>query len=224
MTDHKKSTIISKGSDKPLAAKNRHYVDNKKFLEALVERRAQVQQAEKDGVEPPRVSEYIGECILRIAQGLSKHKSFSGNPTLRQHLDDMIGDAIRNCIKYVDNFNPEISKNPFAYFTQISSYAFIHRITLEEKSMYIKFKATMKSITDNTLATFDENSSVDQYALFDEDNTLSPDQFMNDFIKKYEEKHKIKLEAAKKSRAKKKGTTSLIDMMEENKKEDDTDE
>jgi hypothetical protein len=54
----------------------------------------------------------------------------------------MIGDGIENCLMYFDNFNPEKSKNPFAYFTQIIWYAFLRRIDKEKKQTYIKYKAT----------------------------------------------------------------------------------
>jgi DNA-directed RNA polymerase specialized sigma24 family protein len=54
--------------------------------------------------------------------------------------DDMICDGIENCIQYIDNFNPEKSKNPFAYFTQIVYYAFLRRIAKEKRQMDIKDK------------------------------------------------------------------------------------
>ena len=41
---------------------------------------------------------------------------------------------------YAHNFNPEKSKNPFAYFTQIIYYAFIRRIQKEKKQQHIRHK------------------------------------------------------------------------------------
>jgi DNA-directed RNA polymerase specialized sigma24 family protein len=52
----------------------------------------------------------------------------------------MISDGIENCLQYIHNFNPEKSKNPFAYFTQIIYYAFIRRIQKEKKQTHIKHK------------------------------------------------------------------------------------
>jgi DNA-directed RNA polymerase specialized sigma24 family protein len=52
----------------------------------------------------------------------------------------MISDGIENCLQYIDKFDPEKSKNPFAYFTQIIYYAFIRRITKEKKQQSIKEK------------------------------------------------------------------------------------
>jgi len=57
----------------------------------------------------------------------------------------MIGDGIENCITYIDNFDPEKSKNPFAYFTQIIYYAFLRRIQKEKKQVDIRQKMIEKS-------------------------------------------------------------------------------
>ena len=98
-----------------------HYVDNKKFLQAMVEHRLKCLKAEDKKRKPPIVTNYIGECFLKIANHLSYRPNFI-NYTYR---DDMISDGIENCLQYMRNFNPEKSNNPFAYFTQIIYYAFI---------------------------------------------------------------------------------------------------
>ena len=115
---------------------SRHYVDNKEFLAAITEYREKVQAAEKAGKDKPRVTEYLGECMVKIANHLA-YKSNFVNYTFR---DEMILDGIENCITYIDNFDPEKSKNPFAYFTQITYYAFIRRIQKEKKQMDTKKK------------------------------------------------------------------------------------
>ena len=48
-----------------------HYVDNKVFLQAMKDWKEQCEEAEQMGEEKPRVSNYIGECFLKIANGLS---------------------------------------------------------------------------------------------------------------------------------------------------------
>ena len=101
-----------------------HYVDNKVFLQAMKEWKEQCEEALQTGEEKPRVSNYIGECFLKIANGLS-HKPNFMNYTFK---DDMVSDGIENCLQYIHNFNPEKSKNPFAYFTQIIYYAFLSYI------------------------------------------------------------------------------------------------
>ena len=100
-----------------------HYVDNKKFLEEMTKFRARVLKSKDSGRKRPMVTNYIGECFLKIANHLAYRPNFI-NYTFR---DDMISDGVENCLQYMDNFNPEKSKNPFAYFTQIIYYAFINK-------------------------------------------------------------------------------------------------
>ena len=98
-----------------------HYVNNKEFLQAMVEWKARCREAEEQGKPQPPITNYIGECFLKIANHLSYRPNFI-NYTYR---DEMISDGIENCLQYVHNFNPEKSNNPFAYFTQIIYYAFL---------------------------------------------------------------------------------------------------
>ena len=113
-----------------------HYVDNAKFLEEIKKWNEKRKEAEEQGEPTPQVTNYIGECFLKIANGLSYKPNFI-NYTYKQ---EMISDAIENCLQYIHNFNPEKSKNPFAYFTQIIYYAFIRRIQKEKKQTHIKNK------------------------------------------------------------------------------------
>ena len=113
-----------------------HYVNNAKFLEALKDWNDKCREAEEEGEPTPQVTNYIGECFLKIANGLSYRPNFI-NYTYKQ---EMISDGIENCLQYIHNFNPEKSKNPFAYFTQIIYYAFIRRIQKEKKQTHIKHR------------------------------------------------------------------------------------
>lgn len=92
--------------------------------------------AEEKGEPAPRVSNYIGECFVKIANHLA-YKSNFVNYTFRE---EMILDGIENCITYINNFDPAKSKNPFAYFTQITYYAFLRRIQKEKKQIDTKNK------------------------------------------------------------------------------------
>jgi DNA-directed RNA polymerase specialized sigma24 family protein len=113
-----------------------HYVDNEKFLEAMINYKKLMKEAEESGQDTPIVPNYIGECIMKIATKLS----YSPNFINYSYRDDMILDGIENCLQYIHNFDPEKSKNPFAYFTQIIYYAFLRRIAKEKKQSYIKGK------------------------------------------------------------------------------------
>ena len=130
----------------------KHYVNNKEFTAAVAEYVANIKQAKLDEVEKPRMSEYIGGCIYKIATRLSTRPNFI-NYTYR---DEMICDAIENCIQYLGNFNTEKSNNAFAYVTQICYYAFLRRIQKEKKQVYIKQKSTMEStLTLDSFTTID---------------------------------------------------------------------
>ena len=133
--------------------KKPHYVNNKEFLQAMVEWKAKCREAEKAGNPQPPITNYIGECFLKIANHLSYRPNFI-NYTYR---DEMISDGIENCLQYVHNFNPEKSNNPFAYFTQIIYYAFLRRIQKEKKQLEIKTKIIEKTGFDEVMAV-DDNS------------------------------------------------------------------
>ena len=125
-----------------------HYVDNKRFYAEMIRYRDDRESALESGLSPPRVPNYIGDCIMRIAYKLSNKPNFINYP----FKEEMIGDGIENCIMYVDNFNPDKSTNPFAYFTQIIYYAYLRRIEKEKKALYTKYKATEMFNLDSMLS------------------------------------------------------------------------
>jgi len=122
-------------------AKTEYYVNNREFLEAIVAYKGRVRSSEKSGTDKPRVPNYIGDCFLKIAT----HLSYKPNFVNYMFREDMICDGIENCLQYIDNFNPEKSSNPFAYFTQIIYYAFLRRIQKEKRQLEIKSKILEKS-------------------------------------------------------------------------------
>jgi len=134
--------------------KSEHYVNNKELLAALIDYRAEVAVAKTKDLPKPRISNYLGECFLKIAT----HLSYKPNFVNYMFRDDMISDGIENCVQYIHNFDPNKSKNPFAYFTQIIHYAFLRRIQKEKKQLEIKTKIIEKT-------GFDEVMVVDDGAL-----------------------------------------------------------
>ena len=142
---------------------NTHYVDNKKFLEAMIEYRDKCEKAKKRNRKKPDVTNYIGECFLKIANHLSYRPNFI-NYTFR---DDMIRDGIENCLQYMDNFNPDKSNNPFAYFTQIIYYAFIRRIQKEKKQIQIKSKLIQNTGVENMMDQLQGDDAQYQSQLLD---------------------------------------------------------
>ena len=134
--------------------KSEHYVNNKELLEALIVYRAKVARAAEEGKPKPRITNYLGECFLKIAT----HLSYKPNFVNYMFRDDMISDGIENCVQYIHNFDPEKSRNPFAYFTQIIHYAFLRLIQKEKKQLDIKNKIIEKT-------GFDEVMTVESGAL-----------------------------------------------------------
>ena len=124
-----------KPKDKP------HYVNNRQFSYAVVDYVNSALLAESENREPPKVTNYIAECFLKIAEGLS-HKSNFIRYTYRE---EMVMDAVENCLRAIHNYDIEAATrtglpNAFAYFTQICYYAFLRRIAKEKKQQDVKFK------------------------------------------------------------------------------------
>jgi len=140
-----------------------HYVDNKKFLEAMVIHKDKVNSAKENNRKKPEVTNYIGECFLKIANHLSFRPNFI-NYTYR---DDMISDGIENCLQYMDNFDPNKSTNPFAYFTQIIYYAFIRRIQKEKKQQFVKQKLIQNAGVENIMDQLEGDDSQYRSQLLD---------------------------------------------------------
>ena len=134
--------------------RSEHYVNNKEFLYAIVAYKQDIKDAEEAGKPKPVIPRYIGECFLKIAT----HLSYKPNFVNYMFRDDMISDGIENCVQYIHNFDPEKSRNPFAYFTQIIHYAFLRRIQKEKKQLEIKTKIIEKT-------GFEEVMTVDDGAL-----------------------------------------------------------
>jgi hypothetical protein len=120
---------------------DRHYVSNKEFLEDIKYYKELCKKAEAEGKPKPRLTDEIGKKIMLIANRVAFKPNFI-NYSFR---DEMIDDAIENCITYADNFDPEKGSNPFAYFTQICHFAFIRRIQKEKTQFLTKVKYVQQS-------------------------------------------------------------------------------
>ncbi len=149
----------------PARERSEHYVNNREFLDAIVEYRIKVlKEAQKEipdmtaeqlkdwkSPNKPRITNYLGECFLKIAT----HLSYKPNFVNYMFREDMISDGIENCVQYMLNFDPKKSNNPFAYFTQIIHYAFLRRIQKEKKQLEIKTKIIEKTGYDQVMVVED---------------------------------------------------------------------
>jgi hypothetical protein len=171
----------------------KHYVNNADFLQALIDYRDKCAIAKTDGKEDPQIPNYIGECFYKIADHLSRKPNFISY----SFRDEMISDGIENCLMYFRNFDPDKSKNPFAYFTQIIYYAFLRRIMKEKKQLYVKYKATEQiGILDEFEMLEDSEGHSRQFELYDN---------ISEFIFNFEESKR------KKKEGKTKGLEKFLD-------------
>ena len=172
-----------------------HYVNNADFSSAVVEYVKEVRKAKAKDEQLPIVTNYIASCFLKIAEGLS-HKSNFIRYTYRE---EMVMDAVENCLKAIENYNLETATrtgkpNAFAYFTQITWYAFLRRIAKEKKQQDIK----LKYLTSSALETFVEvegdtlaNTVAQQFVDFLKDRidkVKATDDAVKEFVKKEKRK------------------------------------
>ena len=172
-----------------------HYVNNADFSSAVVEYVTEVRKAKAKNEQLPIVTDYIATCFLKIAEGLS-HKSNFIRYTYRE---EMVMDAVENCLKAIENYNLETATrtgkpNAFAYFTQITWYAFLRRIAKEKKQQDIK----LKYLTSSGLETFIEvegdtlaNTVAQQFVDFLKDRidkVKATDDAVKEFVKKEKRK------------------------------------
>ena len=139
-----------------------HYVDNKKLLESLIDWRKQIKEATSKKLPRPMLPDFVAECMVKMANRLSQKAGFVNY----SYREDMCGDELESCLRYIHNFDPERSTNPFSYITQIIHNAFIRRIQKEQKQLYVKMKIV------------DQSEFADSYERQDGDNT----QYNNSYV------------------------------------------
>ena len=182
--------------------KSIHYVNNADFSNAVVEYVERVEKAKQNKTTIPKVPDYVAQCFLRIAEGLS-HK---GNFIRYTYREEMVMDAVENCLKAISNYNLEAATrtgkpNAFAYFTQITWYAFLRRITKEKKQQDIKLKYLTKSGIENLIDTGGEDVGANQATHFVDtlrdriQRVRSSDQEIKEFTK-VEKKRKKRVKIA----------------------------
>ena len=170
------------------------YVNNKDFLAAMITYREDVRKAEEKKKERPIVPTYVGECIMKIATHLARKPNFV-NYTFKE---EMISDGIENCLQYIDNFNPDKSNNPFAYFTQIIYFAFLRRIQKEKKNLFVKFKLSEHTnLFDTTVEQQEHDTKKD--GRFKDEIKVSEwtQEYMNRFIDDFEQNKRRKIKKRK---------------------------
>ena len=177
-----------------------HYVNNATFSQAVVDYVSHVEQCKKEKESLPKVPDYIAQCFLRIAEGLS-HKANFIRYTYRE---EMVMDAVENCLKAISNYNLEAATrtgkpNAFAYFTQITWFAFLRRITKEKKQQDIKLKYLTKSGIESFIDVGDEAAAGSVATHFVDtlkdriQRVRSTDTEIKEFVKKEKRRRRTKI-------------------------------
>ena len=180
-----------------------HYVNNAEFSQAVVDYCTKVKHAREQEKDLPKVTDYIAQCFLKISEGLS-HKSNFVRYTYRE---EMVMDAVENCLKAIENYDIDKATrtgkpNAFAYFTQISWYAFLRRIEKEKKQQDIKMKyinqSGIENFLDNELG--DAQSASVAQAFVDQlririDEIKEKDSEWKDVVKKERKKRTVKVDS-----------------------------
>ena len=180
--------------------KSIHYVNNAQFSQAVVDYVGHLNECKKEETNLPKVPDYIAQCFLRIAEGLS-HKANFIRYTYRE---EMVMDAVENCLKAISNYNLEAATrtgkpNAFAYFTQITWFAFLRRITKEKKQQEIKMKYLTKSGVDSFIDIGSEQGAVDVASHFVDtlrdriQRVRSTDTEVKELVKKERKKRKARI-------------------------------
>jgi hypothetical protein len=176
-----------------------HYVNNKDFGKALEEYAVTVNAAKDAGLPTPIVPNYIAECFLKIAEGLS-HKVNFIRYTYRE---EMVMDAVENCLRAITNYNPNAetrtgTQNAFSYFTQICFFAFLRRIEKEKKQQDIKFKFIEQSGIEEFIASMEGDDTHSEQAFIDTlreriGRIKEKDEKLKDFAKKEKQNKALEL-------------------------------
>ena len=174
-----------------------HYVNNRDFSEAVMDYAISARKAKSKDKQVPVVTDYIAQCFIRIAEGLSHRPNF----VRYTYREEMVMDAVENCLRAINNYNIETATrtgkpNAFSYFTQICYFAFIRRITKEKKQQDIKFKFIEKmGIEDFVQMGMDNDTANETMAYVDTlrqriSTVRQKDTAIKEFAKKEKQKEK----------------------------------
>lgn len=155
----------------------KNYVNNKELLQHLIDYKSRKYKNPNE-----QIDDYIAKSIIAIAEKYASRPNFSGYT----YKDDMIADAVENVLRYIDNFDPQKSQNPFAYITQICHFAFLRKIRDEKTATYVRFKSIQKHFFEDKLA---EIQDIDHTTEDGTDFSMGSPLYenMQDFIDDFED-------------------------------------
>lgn len=127
------STPKKKGGRKPKSistvktdAPKKNYLNNADLL-------IEIEKSRQQG----KMTEALGKMLMMLCERYAKHPRFAN---IYSYDEDMKAFALMTLTKVWRGFNPEKSKNPFAYFTQIITNAFFQYLNYESAERLVKDK------------------------------------------------------------------------------------
>lgn len=179
--------------EQPIKKRKRNYINGPDLCDAIEKYQKEYKAAIEAGETPPQISKYIGECFFKIATNLAKKRNFSSY----SYIDDMILDGVERCVKYINTFNPEKTRNAFAYFTRTIHNSFLNRIKIERKELYYKYKMMLDQVHCNMLYEGDTEGVYNKINL----------EYVEEYIRNYDEleekrKERLRLKQEEEARAK----------------------
>lgn len=142
----------------------KYYVNPQKFTTEVTNWTNQVKKAKEEGKTPPKAPEYVGVCVMKIAEKMATRPNFS-NYTYK---DEMISDAIENVFQYIHNFDPEKAQSAksgaFSYVSLIVWRAFIRRMKKEKKEQDIKKRSFENDVLNDKLSNLQDHDKNTYYS------------------------------------------------------------
>jgi len=179
--------------------KKNYYFDKAAIYASLVKYRAVCAAAAAAGKDRPKVPNDIASAIVELSTSIARRANFINYP----FKDEMILDGIENGIRAVSSFDPEKSKNPFWYFSLSIMRAFIRRIYVEKKELYVKFIMTRNAQAVGEMYSTQDGKVTDGSieagdVVTTKESSVKIDEFIHKFEKSVRERREARLTLIKK--------------------------
>ena len=127
----------------------KHYIDNEKFSIESAKHAELFRKNRELGVPPPRMSDYLGSCLLLLATKIASMPSFAGY----SFREEFISDGVEIAIRYFYNFDPTkisdrtgvASAGAHSFLSQIMIRRFFKTRQENKLNMFLKEKFIAES-------------------------------------------------------------------------------
>lgn len=143
--------------------KPKNYINNADMMIEINLSRAQNKMTEK-----------LSHMLMTLTTRYAKHPDYA---RIFSYEDDMKAFALLTLVKVWKGFNPEKSKNPFAYFTQIIRHAFYQYLNHEKKQREIKDEVLIDIGEKPSFTYMEKYSERDPEDGDASENAIKPDKF-----------------------------------------------